>query len=142
MLIRSGIDDVDEHLAVLDTHRVCADVLLAEHALTVVDAELPVVPLTREQLAVQITLRQAVPLMRTRIVERMDTAGTAHEQDPMAIGVHELHRSRPQVIEPGDGVSHGRSFSQVLASYIRLYLRPAAPLRQGTTSEIPLAWMR
>ena len=66
-------------------------VLLAEEAPAVADTELPVVPLAREQLAVEAAGHEPVALVRARVVERaVERFGQAREvllNEPSTAGV-------------------------------------------------------
>jgi len=97
---RVGIVQLDAQRAVVThPHRVVAHVLLTENAGAVVDPELPVVPGTRQHVAVEDALRQAVALVRAGVVEGVHTVRRPHEAQPPPVRPDETHRPVGEVVE-------------------------------------------
>ena len=88
-----------ERAVATDRHRMCPHVLLTEDARPVVDAELPVVPRAREQVAVERALGQPVALVWAGVVEGVDAVGRAHEAEAPAVDAGEPHRSDGQILQ-------------------------------------------
>ena len=100
------LDERDADRAVVgDVDGVRAHVLLAEHAAAVADAELPVVPRTGEQLAVELAGRQAVALVRAGVVEGVDAGRGVDHAQPAPVDLDQLHRADRELGEVAD--DHG-----------------------------------
>lgn len=87
---------------VVDVDPVCLDGLLALDACAVGNPELPVGPGAREQVTVELPLRQSVSLVRAGVVEGVNTARRSDETDASAVDLDHLHRAVGDVVEVGD----------------------------------------
>ena len=72
---------------------------LTLHAHTVGHPELPVVPRARDEVAVELALREAVALVRTRVIDGVQAISRANQTHPMAVDLDHLHRADRQVVD-------------------------------------------
>ena len=77
-------------------------------------------PGARQQVAVEITLRQAVPLVRAGVVDGEHALAGTHEAETMAVDVHHLHgadgegvQMSNEVSDFGAHVAHGKTSTMV-----------------------------
>lgn len=116
---RIGLDERHrDRPVVADVDVVAAHVLLAEHARAVADAELPVVPGARQQVALQLALGEAVPLVRAGVIDGEDALARADEAQPSAVDADHLHRRDGEVVDVGHygrraHGEHGRTSTKV-----------------------------
>ena len=103
-----GVGSIDRHLhgAVVDDRDVVGlDPLLALHASTIGDPELPVVPGAGDQVAVEFALGQAVALVGTGVVDGVQAVASAHEAHAVAVDLDHLHGADGEVVDVQIGVT-------------------------------------